>query len=75
MKIPTSEAAVERVFSRHKLIHTAQRARLAPGFVEKVLFVRYNAKRFYPKLPIWASDDQQEVFETDILIAELFGEI
>ena len=29
-KIPTSEAAVERVFSRHKLIHTAVRARLSP---------------------------------------------
>ena len=29
-KIPTSEAAVERVFSRHKLIHTALRARLSP---------------------------------------------
>ena len=46
-KIPTSEAAVERVFSRHKPIHTAVRARLSPDVVCEVLFIRYNASRVY----------------------------
>ena len=52
-KIPTSEAAVERVFSRHKLIHTAVQARLSPDVVSEVLFIRYNASQVYTTLPIF----------------------
>ena len=44
-KIMLSEAEVERVFSRHKSIHTKLRAQLSPEIVEKMLFVRYNAKK------------------------------
>ena len=40
-----SEAQVERVFSRHKAIHTTMRANLSPDMVEKVLYIlRYNEK-------------------------------
>ena len=40
---PTSEAAVERGFSKHKAIHSKFRAKLENGFVEKVLFIRENS--------------------------------
>ena len=39
---PTSEAAVERGFSKHKAIHSKFRAALDNGLVEKVLFIREN---------------------------------
>ena len=39
---PTSEAAVERGFSKHKAIHSKFRAALDDGIVEKVLFIREN---------------------------------
>ena len=41
-KIILSEAEEERVFSRHKSIHTKMRSKLDPSFVEKILFVKYN---------------------------------
>ena len=44
-KIMLSEAEVEHVFSRHKSIHTKLRDQLSPEIVEKMLFVRYNAKK------------------------------
>ena len=44
-KIMPSEAEVERVFSRQKSIHTKLRVQLSPEIVEKMLFVRYNAKK------------------------------
>ena len=50
-KIPTSEAAVERVFSKHKMIHTELRSSLLGTTVEKMLFIRYNIKHAYPDLP------------------------
>ena len=49
-RIPTSEAAVERVFSRHKLVHTSMRAKMKSEIVEKMLFVRYNLRYLYPNL-------------------------
>ena len=44
-KIMLSEVEVEHVFSRHKSIHTKLRDQLSPEIVEKMLFVRYNAKK------------------------------
>ena len=41
-RILLSEAQVERVFSRHKAIHTTMRANLSPDIDEKVLYIRYN---------------------------------
>ena len=67
-KLPTSEAAVERVFSRHKLVQSAQRAWLEPNFVEKVFFLRYNAQRLYPELPIWKSDLEGEPEEISMYV-------
>ena len=43
--IVVSEAAVERAFSRHRLIHTRVRARLHSGRLEDSLFVCYNFKK------------------------------
>ena len=39
---PTSEAAVERGFNKHKAIHSKFRAKLENEFIEKVLFIREN---------------------------------
>ena len=39
---PTSEAAVETGFSKHKAIHSKFRAKLENEFVEKVPFIREN---------------------------------
>ena len=44
-KIMLSEAEVERVFSRQKSILTNLRDQLSPEIVEKMLFVRYKAKK------------------------------
>ena len=41
-KIIASEAAVERCFSLHKLIHCPLRASLSDEVVNDILFVRYN---------------------------------
>lgn len=41
-KISISEAAVERAFSRHKLIHTRLRANLKSESMDNQLFIRYN---------------------------------
>lgn len=40
--ISISEAAVERCFSIHKLIHSPLRAKLTDDIVEDILFIRYN---------------------------------
>lgn len=42
--IAISEAAVERCFSIHKLIHTPLRNRHSDDIVEDILFIRYNHK-------------------------------
>ena len=47
-KISTSEAAVERCFSSHKLIHSPMRASLSDEIVDKLLFIRYNHIIKYP---------------------------
>ena len=47
-KISTSEAAVERCFSFHKLIHSPMRASLSDEIVDKLLFIRYNHIIKYP---------------------------
>ena len=40
--ISVSEAAVERLFSRHKRIHSPLRACLSPDVARKCLFIRIN---------------------------------
>ena len=47
-KIQISEAAVERVFSKHKMIHTELRNSLREITVEKTLFI----KNAYPDFPL-----------------------
>ena len=61
-KILVSEAEVERVFSRHKSIHTKMRARLCPLLVEKMLYIRYNAKNS----GIAPKDLEEDVQEVDL---------
>ena len=41
-KIKISEAAVERAFSRHKLVHNRLRANLQESTMDNHLFIRYN---------------------------------
>ena len=50
-KIPTSEAAVERVSSRHTLVYSPLRSCLKSDIVDKTLFVRYNIAFLYQGLP------------------------
>ena len=57
-RIPTSEAAVERVFSRHKLVHSQIRASLKVDIVEKILFLRYSLQGAFPHLPFWGKEDE-----------------
>ena len=54
-KFSVSEAEVERVFARHKAVHTNMRARLQNELVEQMLFIRYNA--FVCKMVATAFDD------------------
>ena len=61
-KILVSEAEVERVFSMHKSIHTKMRARLCPLLVEKMLYIRYNAKNS----GIAPKDLEEDVQEVDL---------
>ena len=60
-EIMLSEPEVERVFSRHKSIHTKLRDQLSPEIVEKMLFVRYNAKKLgdhaFPQFSQAGSDE------------------
>ena len=41
-KISVAEAAVERAFSRHRLVHTRLRANLEAESMDNQLFIRYN---------------------------------
>ena len=41
-EIAISEAAVERAFSRHKLVHNRLRATLQESTMDNQLFIRYN---------------------------------
>ena len=45
LKMPVTEAAVERAFSRHKIVHTRLRANLKTENLETQLFIRYNFER------------------------------
>ena len=54
-QIPTSEAAVERVFSRHKLVQSQIRASLRDDMVENIMFLHYNLQRAFPHLPFWGA--------------------
>jgi len=42
LSLPVSEAAVERAFSRHRLVHTNLRSRLSCETLDDELFIRYN---------------------------------
>ena len=46
-KIAVSEAAVERCFSLHKLVHSALRSSLSNELVIDILFIRYNYLWYY----------------------------
>ena len=46
-KIYLLEAAVERAFSRHKMIHTRLRANLEPESMDNQLFIRYDFETIY----------------------------
>ena len=48
--IITSEAAVERVFIRHKAMHSHFRAKLLPEMVDDILFVTYNIHLIFPEI-------------------------
>ena len=42
-----TEAAVERAFSRHRLVHTRLRANLAVMKIDDTLFLRYNFENIF----------------------------
>ena len=50
MKNPTSGAAVEKVFSRQKLVHSRLKSCLNSDIFDKRLFVSYNIVFLYPGL-------------------------
>ena len=50
-QIHTGEPAVERVFSTHKLVHSAVRSCLKSDIVDKMLWARCNIAFFHPGLP------------------------
>ena len=56
-QIPTSEEAIERVFSRHKLVQSQIRASLRDDIVENIIFLRYNLQREFSYLPFWSKED------------------
>ena len=51
LKMPVKEAAVERAFSRHKIVQMRLRANLKTENLETQLFIRYNFERML-KLPL-----------------------
>ena len=57
LKMPVTEAAVERAFSRHKIVHTRLRANLKTKNLETQLFIWYNFKRI---LKIASKDSKTE---------------
>lgn len=54
--IPVSEAAVERCFSSHKMVHSSLRAALTDDIVDDLLYIRYNHKWKYGDLFYEVSD-------------------
>ena len=66
-KIPTSEAAVEMVFSRHKLGRSPLRSCLKSDIVDKTLFVRYNIAFLYPGLPFLHFECRNDGYEFGVL--------
>ena len=66
-KIPTSDAAVEMVFSRHKLIHSPLRSCLKSDIVDKKPFFRYNIALLYPVLPFLHFECKIDYYEIGVL--------
>ena len=62
--MPVTEAAVERAFSRHKIVHTRLRANLKTENLETQLFIRYNFER---SLKIASKEFKTEDLEGEIL--------
>ena len=62
--MPVTEAAVERVFSRHMIVHTRLRANLKKENLETQLFIRYNFERI---LKIASKESKTEDVEGEIL--------
>ena len=56
-QIPTSEEAVERVFSRHKFVQSQIRASLRDDILENIIFLPYNLQREFSYLPFWSKED------------------
>lgn len=68
--IITSEAAVERAFSRHKAVHSQFRANLLPDIVDDMLFVRYNIRLIYTNIPGVDDCDKDCENETETIFPE-----
>ena len=64
LKMPLTEAAVERAFSRHKIVHTRLRANLKTENLETQLFIRYNIERI---LKIASEESKTEDVKGEIL--------
>ena len=70
-RILLSEAQVERVFSRHKAIHTTMWASLSPDIVENVLYIRYNGKM----CGLWSvADEEGKIVDEENCFMPLFVE-
>ena len=59
-----TETAVERAFSRHKIVHTRPRANLKTETLETQLFIRHNFERI---LKIASKESKTEDVKGEIL--------
>ena len=64
LKMPVTEAAVERAFSRHKIVHARLRANLKTENLETQLFIQYNFERIFK---IASKESKTEDVEGEIL--------
>ena len=58
--VAVSEAAVERCFSVHKLVHSSLRASLTDEIVNDILFIRYNIKFVHQHIVQHELTDEEE---------------
>lgn len=62
--IAVSEAAVERCFNIHKLIHTPMRSSISDELVDDILFIRYNHSHKYDCFSAPATNDELVEIDT-----------
>ena len=62
-RVAVTEAAVERAFSAHKLIHNRLCANVSSERLQDQLFIRYNAKRMFGQSLLSPDDIEAEVLE------------